>query len=70
MDNHVVIWSYWSIWKPPVRIVWERELDARTRLVEPEDAIAARGALGKVMTKVRAGAAPKRWADSNGLGYC
>ncbi len=70
MDNHVVIWSYWSVWKPPVRVVWERDLDTLIAPVEPEDVIAARGALGKVMSKVRAGAAPKQWAESNGLGYC
>jgi hypothetical protein len=70
MLNHLVMWNYWSVWKPPVRVVWEPKLDDVMPLVEPEDVISEQEAYGRVMSKVRAGAAPTWWAETQGLGYC
>lgn len=69
MLNDALMWNYWSVWKPAVRIVWDSDAEDDVVLVEPEDAISERGAFATVLRKARAGAAPGWWTITDRAGH-
>jgi len=68
MMQHIVLWSYASVWKPRAEAGRDEAALAVLRPVDPDTSPEA-AAFGSLMRKVQCGAAPGWWAMTEGIGH-
>lgn len=69
MVQHVVLWSYASVWKPAAEAFEGGTTDRSRIMVDPDPALPERIAFASLMRRVRSGAAPAWWATTDRLGH-
>lgn len=68
MMQHIVLWSYASVWKPRAEAGRDDAALGGPRPVDPDTSPEA-AAFVSLMRKVQCGAAPGWWAMTEGIGH-
>jgi hypothetical protein len=70
MLNHVILWTYASVWKPPITGLRPIIEDPAVMHLQPEEMLLERDAFEQVMRKARSGAAMPLLGRTQTCGWC